>query len=211
MKKLTSVLLSLVMLMSVLCVSAMAAEQTDCVQTAVSVDLEAGTIAFSFTANETTTNGRIVIEFDDTLMRVEETNVAGTIADAVQSGNKLTLSYATTTADALSAGTSVATVLFTLTGESGFCHLRATLLEFNAQERLNTVLSSHKFNFSDSLGDVNGDGKTSSRDVIIVLQAIASKLTGELLYAADIDHDGKVTTRDAISILKSIAAQSPAI
>ena len=56
-------------------------------------------------------------------------------------------------------------------------------------------------------GDVNGDGKITTLDALLVLKHIAGKapLTGPSLTAADINSDGKVETSDAVAILKIAA------
>ncbi|MBQ5439538.1 MAG: dockerin type I repeat-containing protein, partial [Clostridia bacterium] len=53
-------------------------------------------------------------------------------------------------------------------------------------------------------GDVNGDGKVSARDSMLV-QRYAIKLatlTDELFKAADVDKNGKVNAKDALYILR---------
>ncbi|MBR3704521.1 MAG: Ig-like domain-containing protein, partial [Oscillospiraceae bacterium] len=62
------------------------------------------------------------------------------------------------------------------------------------------------------MGDVNGDGRVNTRDVITALQAIAAKttdsLTAQQKSAADVNCDGRITTRDLIIILQAIAAKT---
>ena len=211
MKKLTSVLLSVVMLMSVLCMPALATEQDDYLQAAVSVDVDAGTVALTFTANEDTTNGKIVIEYNAGYLNVEETDIAGIVTNTTESAGSLTLSYATTTAGTIKAGETVATVLFSV-AQNRSCALSVTVKEFNAHERLNSVILSTKLYLANTLGDVNDDGKVNTRDVIIILQAIAARTTDDFtdmqFAAADVNHDGVINTRDAITILRAIASKT---
>lgn len=59
---------------------------------------------------------------------------------------------------------------------------------------------------SDKFSDMNADGRISSVDALIILQA-ASKtitLTPELMDLADVNNDGKVTPLDALMLLNSI-------
>ena len=54
-------------------------------------------------------------------------------------------------------------------------------------------------------GDVNGDGKVTARDSMIV-QRYAIKLaqlTDEQIKVADVDRNGKVNAKDALYILRS--------
>ena len=61
-------------------------------------------------------------------------------------------------------------------------------------------------------GDLNGDDEVNTRDVIVLLDAIAAIGTGEwsedLRAAADVNGDGRISVRDAIIILDSIAART---
>lgn len=62
------------------------------------------------------------------------------------------------------------------------------------------------------MGDVNGDGRVTTRDAIIALKAIASKttdsFTAEQKSAIDVDRDGRIATRDLIIILQAIASKT---
>jgi hypothetical protein len=58
---------------------------------------------------------------------------------------------------------------------------------------------------SSVLGDVNGDGKVSSQDYILIRKHIVgTKLTGDNLKRADIDNDGKVGLSDYTIVRKII-------
>jgi len=54
-------------------------------------------------------------------------------------------------------------------------------------------------------GDVNGDGKVTAKDSLIIQRYVIKleKLTNEQLKAADVDRDNKVTAKDALYILRS--------
>lgn len=216
MKKLTSVLLSLVMLMSVLCASALAAEQTDCLQATASLDAANNTVTVVFTAGEDTTNGKFTVEFDPAHLIFTDAEIAGIITSAENTDSSVTVSYATTTAGAIKAGEVVATVLFSISFSENApsTELSVTVHEFNAEERLNAALPTITTGLPYvKYGDVNGDDRVNTRDVIIILQAIAAKETGdftaEQFKLADADHDGTIGTRDAILILGAIASKTP--
>ena len=140
MKKLTSALLSFVMLMSALCVPAWAAEQTDCLKAVVSADKDAGTVVVVFNANETTTNGKFTVEFDAKRLTCEDATVKGALSNVEVTDKSVTFSYATSTADAIKAGAPLATIVFSIVGSWGSTNLNVTVMEFNAHERLNASL-----------------------------------------------------------------------
>ena len=62
------------------------------------------------------------------------------------------------------------------------------------------------------MGDMDGDGQTDVRDVIVILQAIAGKnitnFTERQFIAANVNHDSRVNARDAIIILNAIASKT---
>ncbi|MCL2018339.1 MAG: dockerin type I domain-containing protein [Oscillospiraceae bacterium] len=55
-------------------------------------------------------------------------------------------------------------------------------------------------------GDVNGDGKITARDALLILKHVSGKeiITGNALEAADVNGDGKVDANDALTILKFV-------
>ena len=61
-------------------------------------------------------------------------------------------------------------------------------------------------------GDVNGDGKVNSRDVIAVMKAVLAQNAGMaypagfIFKAADMNGDGKLNSRDVISVMKAVIA-----
>ncbi|MCM1298916.1 MAG: dockerin type I repeat-containing protein, partial [[Eubacterium] siraeum] len=56
------------------------------------------------------------------------------------------------------------------------------------------------------LGDIDGNGKITSADAMVVLQAVTKikKLTPEQTAAADVDGNGKITTADVMIILQVV-------
>lgn len=57
------------------------------------------------------------------------------------------------------------------------------------------------------LGDVDGDGKIKTTDVLLVLQHVSETITleGNEFVAADVDKDGVIKTTDALLILQYVA------
>ena len=51
------------------------------------------------------------------------------------------------------------------------------------------------------LGDVNGDSSIDSSDAVLILQAVSTDMTEEILESADVNHDGKVDSSDVVLIL----------
>lgn len=63
---------------------------------------------------------------------------------------------------------------------------------------------------TESLGDLNNDGRIDSKDAVIVLKSYAEKLAGnetkDDTSAGDVNGDGKVDSKDAVIILKYYAS-----
>ena len=59
-------------------------------------------------------------------------------------------------------------------------------------------------------GDVDGDSKVSTKDLMIVLYGVSGRnaLTDEQALAADIDGDGKVTVSDLTRILYYVSGRN---
>ena len=106
-------------------------------------------------------------------------------------------------------------------GKAGFVHVKGSTRNNMATEQGYYALESYKrfkegrnaiFDMSDvnlsdvMLGDVNGDGKVSARDALMVLKAVNGKLelNQQQILAADVVKDNKVTARDALFILKVV-------
>jgi hypothetical protein len=56
------------------------------------------------------------------------------------------------------------------------------------------------------LGDLNGDGRITTADVIMLLRAIAEGKTAAEVPAGDLNGDGRLTTADVTILLRHIAA-----
>ncbi len=73
------------------------------------------------------------------------------------------------------------------------------------------VLSLTVVAFAAKLGDVDGNGKVTSADALMVLQAVAGSrtLTAEQIKRADANKDGKLGAVDARKILQVVAGLLP--
>lgn len=139
MKKITSVLLCVVMLMSVLCTGALAAGTTDSLRaTAIG---ENGVITIKITAAEATTNGKFTVEYDRTCLSFDGYKVAGMLTHVSESTGSVTFSYATTTAEAVAAGKTIIEIRFLVIGNWSFTNIPVFVEEFNENESVDEELA----------------------------------------------------------------------
>lgn len=100
---------------------------------------------------------------------------------------------------AISAGTAIITVINS-DGETD--KIVMTVKDLNLET---TIPTENKF-----LGDLNSDGKTDSKDAVIVLKSYAEKLAGnptkDDTSAGDVNGDGEVDSKDAVIILRYYAS-----
>ncbi|MFR2946112.1 MAG: hypothetical protein ACLTL5_04035 [Oscillospiraceae bacterium] len=111
MRKLLSGLLVLVMLVALLPVTALAAQEAGPV--AASAVLENGTVTLTLTAGEETTSGRLTVAYDKELLTYAGLETKGTVTSEEAGEGAVTFGYAASGKDALAAGSVVATVRFT--------------------------------------------------------------------------------------------------
>lgn len=101
------------------------------------------------------------------------------------------------------------------------CHSLTTVYYSGSEEQWNAItigsnndplLNAEIIFAAPMAGDLNGDDDVTVRDVIILLDAIAARSTGEWTddqrTAADMSGDGRISVRDAIIILDAIAART---
>ena len=148
MKKLTSVFLCVVMLMSVLCVPTQAADTEDCLKVIVSANKYDKKIDLTFVATENTTNGRFSVEFDSDLLTIEAYDIQGLLTETVTDDGRITFSYATTSAAPLKAGEAVASLSFSMTTRWALFEILVTVLDFNDLENLNLALPTITLDYS---------------------------------------------------------------
>ena len=69
-----------------------------------------------------------------------------------------------------------------------------------------TVVSSARISTVPAPGDVNGDGKVSAKDLVIVMKYCAKDfaLPERVVDSADLNRDGKVNAKDIVLIMKKI-------
>ena len=111
MRKLLSGLLVLVMLVALLPVTALAAQEAGPV--AASAVLENGTVTLTLTAGEETTSGRLTVAYDKELLTYAGLETKGTVTSEEAGEGAVTFGSAASGKDALAAGRVVATVRFT--------------------------------------------------------------------------------------------------
>ncbi len=138
MRKLLSGLLVLVMLVALLPVTALAAQEAGPV--AASAVLENGTVTLTLTAGEETTSGRLTVAYDKELLTYAGLETKGTVTSEEAGEGAVTFGYAVSGKDALAAGSVVATVRFTAKSALPATRLTVTVEDFNAREGLHLEL-----------------------------------------------------------------------
>ncbi|MBS5670644.1 MAG: S-layer homology domain-containing protein [Oscillospiraceae bacterium] len=138
MRKLLSGLLVLVMLVALLPVTALAAQEVGLVE--ADAVLENGTVVLTLTAAEETTSGRLTVEYDNALLTYAGLKEAGTVTSEDAGEHAVTFAYATSSQDALKAGSVLATLEFTAKTDVSATWLTVTVEDFNAQEGVHLEL-----------------------------------------------------------------------
>ncbi len=108
---------------------------------------------------------------------------------------------------AISAGTAIITVINS-DGETDQIVMTVKGLSLETTTTVPTTTTTTTS--TKSLGDLNGDGKTDSKDAVIVLKSYAEKLAGnptkDDTSAGDVNGDGEVNSKDAVIILRYYAS-----
>lgn len=138
MKKITALLLTVVMLMSMMCMTALATDANDFVSTAFSYEGGPGKIALVVTANKKTTNGLITINFDRDTLGFISAEVYGAVSSVSATDSSVTFGYTTQDLKAIYSGGTIATIYFTLDGNKNNANITVTVHDFNNQEGLTT-------------------------------------------------------------------------
>ena len=97
MKKITSLLLCMVLVLSMFCVNA--AAESACMEAGVTV-VDDGTVTVVVTARQTTANARLVVDFDPAYLRYVGCETAFAVQSVKEEGGKLTIGLANATAAA---------------------------------------------------------------------------------------------------------------
>ena len=139
MKKILSGLLLLLMLVSILGVTAGAADVAGTVAAAAAVG-EDGALSLVITADEATVSGRLTVEYDSGLMTYAGVEVAGTTTSVTEGDGSVTFGYAVASSDAIAEGSVIATVNFTSSRQWKYTQLTVTVEDFNRQEGVHLQL-----------------------------------------------------------------------
>lgn len=136
MKKLTSLLLVLVMLVSLFSVTALAAESNDYVEAEASIDAAATTVYVTITAKQDTTNGKLAIKYDSACLSYTDSESEAAAFSADDENGIVSLGYADTTANKINSGEVIVTLEFAVTGAWNSTGIEVTVVNFNAESGL---------------------------------------------------------------------------
>lgn len=114
MKKLTSVLLCMVLVLSMFCVNAAAAE-TACMEAGVTVS-EDGTVTVAVRAKQPAANARLTVDFDSDYLTYVGCETGFAVHSVKAEEEKLTVGLASASANAVKAGETLAQLRFAVTG-----------------------------------------------------------------------------------------------
>lgn len=132
MKKITSVLLAVVMLVSMLSVTAAAAPESAYVKATAKVNSASRTVTVAFTAAQPTTNGKITVEYDAGKLTYVNCSTGGTASSVSQNIGTVTFGYGTSTAHAIQTGGNIAVLTLSINANAtGMTDLAVTVEEFN--------------------------------------------------------------------------------
>lgn len=149
MKKLLSVLLSVVLVLT-LCCGAASAAGTDCLEAAGKVDLRGGTAVLVLTTAKPMTNARVSVSYDSEALTCghEDVVVSGTVhSHDTSKPGVVRFGTAVATADTLAAGETLAVITFGFEGKSLNTELTVTVERWNGQpgETLEVKLTTNRF------------------------------------------------------------------
>ncbi len=154
MKKITSVLLCLALLLT-LALPAFAAESAHMEATAV-VDAESATVTVVVTARQSTANARLNIAFDSNYLTYQAFESDMAVSSAKAEKTNLTVGLANATADAVATGETLATVTFAMTGMWDETDLTVSMTAHNGSqldESLTVTAQGPGYRFEDVTAD----------------------------------------------------------
>ena len=147
MKKFTSLLLCMVLVLSMFCVNAAAAENTRIEARATVVD--DGTVTVVVTAKEPTANARLTVGFDSDYLTYTGYETAFAVHSVKAEEEQLTIGLANATANAIPAGGELVKLSFDMTG-----HWDETAIEITSgSETLTVVAEGSGYRFEDVTAD----------------------------------------------------------
>lgn len=179
MRRITSLLLSVLLALSLFSVNAFAADSGDYVDTAVAV--ADGVVEVTLTAGRETTNGTLTLAYDADCLTFVEAEAAGTVSTVVDAGGIVTVGYAVSDTEPLAAGTVVAKVRFAIVGRWEASDLTVTAVNFNEETGVNagsvvTVVSGVKL-ASSVFEDVDPDAWYYDAVDFVVAEGLFKGLT----------------------------------
>lgn len=157
MRKLTSVLLLAVMLLSLLCIPAAADEPP---KVSFTIEDLSGSIKVTITANEATTNGKLELAYSDDIS-LDTYTIQGVATGTRLEAGKLTFGYAVPSNKALQPGDEIAVIAFNKKDIMGTASFDLTILEFNTLLDLNETLPTQYCRYGAVTGNI-GSGSDES-------------------------------------------------
>lgn len=148
MKKLTSVLLCMVLVLSMFCVNAAAAE-TACMEAGVTVS-EDGTVTVAVRAKQPAANARLTVDFDSDYLTYVGCETGFAVHSVKAEEEKLTVGLASASANAVKAGETLAQLRFAVTGRWDETAITLTAVNYagkavNESMTLNVPGSGYRF------------------------------------------------------------------
>ena len=217
MKKVTAVILSVIMLLICSVISSNAADkpifQTDIVHGNPGVIVE---VSLDLLNNPGITALSIDIDYPTNDLELTEVKGCNLFSDAISTGNTkanpLRISwYASDSQNKTDSGT-LAKLYFRIKGNALLSRVN---ISYNPENVFNNALQNQTFSIKNGwvlagdakIGDTNGDGSVNISDATEVQKHLAQLITlsGDRLKAADADGDGVVNISDATHIQKYLA------
>ena len=148
MKKLTSVLLCMVLVLSMFCVNAAAAESA-CMEAGVTVSDE-GIVTVVVSAKQSAANARLTVDFDPDYLTYLDCKTDFAVHSVRAEAEKLTIGLASASANAVKAGDTLAQLRFEMTGRWDKTDLTLTAVSYggkavNESASLTVVGSGYRF------------------------------------------------------------------
>ncbi len=140
MKKLVSMLLCVMLVLSLCCVTASAAEH-DYLEATGAVNAQTGTVELVLTAAQPLTNATVHLGFDSDYLTCTGIDVAGTVSNHELEEESALFRTAVSTADTIGAGEMVATVTFAVTGGWEQTDITVTVENWNDQLGANAEMT----------------------------------------------------------------------
>ena len=131
MKKITSLLLCMVLVLSVFCGQAAAAEGT-CMEAGVTV-ADDGTVTVVVTAKQTAANARLTVDFDAARMTYADCETAFAVHSVKTEAEKLTIGLASASGNAVEAGDEMVALTFASVGDAAGAEIVVTAERFGGR------------------------------------------------------------------------------